>query len=83
MAAIDSALNELPDQLKAQFILANNLQASWTHFVEAIDDTERLDLMQKQAFALAEGMFDWDANGRSVCKRFTVNGISRWALVTR
>ena len=64
VAAIDSALNGIPDQLKAQFILANNLQALVDRLVEAIDDTERLDLMQEQAFALAEGMFDWDANGR-------------------
>ena len=64
VAAINSALNGIPDQLKAQFILANNLQALVDRLVEAIDDTERLDLMQEQAFALAEGMFDWDANGR-------------------
>ena len=64
VAAIASALTGIPDRLKAQFIVANDLPGLVDRIVATIDDTERLDLMQNEAFELAEGMFDWDENGR-------------------
>src|SRR5262245_8289740 len=64
VAAIASALNGIPARLKEQFVLADDLDALVERIVEIIDDTARLDALQNAAFALAEGTFDWDANGR-------------------
>jgi glycosyltransferase involved in cell wall biosynthesis len=64
VAAVESALNGIPRQVKSQFVLANDLRSLVDRIVGTIDDTERLDSMQNRAFALAEGVFDWDANGQ-------------------
>jgi len=64
VAGVASALNGIPDRLKTQFLLAEDLKTLVERVVEVIDDTARLDAMQNEAFALAEGTFDWDGNGR-------------------
>ncbi|HLH93087.1 MAG TPA: glycosyltransferase [Xanthobacteraceae bacterium] len=64
VAAIASALNGIPGRLQAQFVLANDLATLVSRIVQVIDDVGRLNALQNGAFALAEGMFDWDANGR-------------------
>ena len=64
VAAIENALNGIPEQLKSQFIVASDLQQLVARVVMSIDDNARLNAMQNKAFALAEGLFDWDTNGR-------------------
>jgi hypothetical protein len=39
-----------------------------TEILKAIDDTRRLNVMQGNAFMLAEGTFNWDANGTKLQK---------------
>ena len=64
VAAVDAALNGIPDQLKKHFIVENSIDELLKSIVSAIDDVARLDRMQSRAFEQAEDLFDWDANGR-------------------
>ena len=64
VAAVAAALNGIPEQLKAQFIVGNDIAELMATIVAAIDDIGRLDRMQNRAYELAENLFDWDANGQ-------------------
>jgi len=64
VAAIESALNGIPDRLKSQFALAHDLQTLVSRVIETIDDTKRLNDMQNRAYTLAENAFSWEINGR-------------------
>lgn len=64
VAAVEAALNGIPDRLKAQFIVGSDVRELMATIVAVIDDIGRLDLMQSRAFELAENLFDWDTNGR-------------------
>lgn len=68
VAALASSLNGIPSQLKLQFMVARDLESLVTEIVETIDNTRRLNVMQNKAFALADGTFDWDANGTKFLK---------------
>jgi polysaccharide biosynthesis protein PslH len=64
IAAIESALQGIPDQLKLQCLMAYDLRTLVNQIVNTIDDTDRLNAMQNRAFELAEHAFNWDVNGR-------------------
>lgn len=64
IAAVGAALNGIPDQLKSQFIVERETEALLASIVATIDDTGRLDAIQRRAFDLAENLFNWDTNGR-------------------
>jgi glycosyltransferase involved in cell wall biosynthesis len=64
VASVEAALNGIPSRLKSSFIVESDIGALLATIVTVIDDTDRLDQMQKRAFELAEGLFNWDANGR-------------------
>ena len=63
VAAVEAALNGIPDQVKRHFIVEGSVDELLKSIVTAIDDIGRLDQMQNRAFELAEDLFDWDANG--------------------
>ena len=63
VAAVEAALNGIPDQLKRHFMVASSVDVLLENIVAAIDDIDRLNMMQNRAFELGEDMFDWDANG--------------------
>jgi polysaccharide biosynthesis protein PslH len=64
VAAVAAALNGIPEQLKTQFIVGNDIAELMDAIVASIDDIGRLDRMQNRAYELAENLFDWDANGQ-------------------
>ncbi|QOZ32698.1 glycosyl transferase [Bradyrhizobium sp. CCBAU 53421] len=64
VAAVDAALNGIPTQLKNQFIVERGIERLLATVVTAMDDTERLDLMQNRAFELAEDLFNWNTNAQ-------------------
>ncbi|HEY6382560.1 MAG TPA: hypothetical protein VIY07_12245, partial [Pseudolabrys sp.] len=64
IAAIESALKGIPERLKPEFLVAEDLSTLVSKIIETIDDTERLNLMQTRAFELAEDVFNWEVNGR-------------------
>ncbi len=64
VAAVAAALNGIPDHLKTQFVVGNDIRELMAAIVAAIDDISRLDRMQSRAYELAENLFDWDANGQ-------------------
>lgn len=66
VAAIDSALNGITEELKSNFIIANDLKDLVVQIVQTIDDLDRLNTMQRKAFSISEGLFDWDHNGRQL-----------------
>ncbi|MBR1279657.1 glycosyltransferase family 4 protein [Bradyrhizobium sp. AUGA SZCCT0283] len=70
VAAVEAALNGIPDEVKKQFIIENSVGGLLMTIVAVMDDIDRLDLMQNTAFELAEDLFNWDANGRRLLEAF-------------
>jgi polysaccharide biosynthesis protein PslH len=68
IAAVETALNGIPTELKMHFITEGAIPELLKAVVAAIDDTNRLEMMQKRAFELAENLFNWDVNGRLMLK---------------
>jgi glycosyltransferase involved in cell wall biosynthesis len=64
VAAVEAALNGIPNQLKIHFIIENGIEKLLTTIVAVMDEIDRLDLMQNRAFELAGDLFNWDTNGR-------------------
>jgi glycosyltransferase involved in cell wall biosynthesis len=64
VAAVEAALNGIPDELKRHFVVASSVDELLKKIVAAIDDLDRLNAMQNRAFELAEELFDWDVSGR-------------------
>jgi polysaccharide biosynthesis protein PslH len=77
IATIDSALNGIPSQLKPQFVIERDIPALLAAVVALIDDIDRLNAMQKRAFELAEGLFNWDVNGRRLLEALTAAAANR------
>ena len=75
VAAIESALNGIPDRLKSQFALARDLRTLVSRVIETIDDTQRLNDMQNRAYTLAEGAFSWEINGRQLVAAIDSAGV--------
>jgi glycosyltransferase involved in cell wall biosynthesis len=65
VAALAPALNGISDQLKSQFLVAEDLRSLVARIVDVVDDIAHLNDMQNGAFSLAENLFDWEANGRA------------------
>jgi glycosyltransferase involved in cell wall biosynthesis len=63
VAALETALGGIPKQLKDHFIVASGITDLLTTIVAVMDDIDRLNMMQSRAFEMAEGLFNWDANG--------------------
>jgi glycosyltransferase involved in cell wall biosynthesis len=68
IAAVETALNGIPSQLKSQFIIETDIPTLLATVVAAIDDIDRLNRMQARAFELAENLFNWDTNGQRFLK---------------
>lgn len=71
VASVEAALNGIPDRLKSQFIVESDIGALLTTIAAVIDDTDRLDRMQRRAFEVAEGLFNWDTNARRLLEAVT------------
>jgi polysaccharide biosynthesis protein PslH len=63
IAAVETALNGIPSQLKSQFVVESDIPTLLATIVAVIDDIDRLNAMQNRAFELAENLFNWDVNG--------------------
>ena len=63
IAAVETALNGIPIQLQSQFVIESDISALLATIVAVMDDIDRLNAMQNEAFNLAENLFNWDANG--------------------
>jgi polysaccharide biosynthesis protein PslH len=63
IAAVETALNGIPNQLKSQFVVDRDIRTLVATIVATIDDTDRLNVMQNRTFELAENLFSWDVNG--------------------
>jgi glycosyltransferase involved in cell wall biosynthesis len=77
VAAVAAALNGIPDQLKTQFIVEDDIAKLMTGIVAAIDDVDRLDGMQNRAFELAENLFDWNTNGQRLLDALNCSAAAR------
>jgi glycosyltransferase involved in cell wall biosynthesis len=66
LAGISESLRGLPRNIIRNSILANDAFSLAKAVVEAIDDVDRLNRMQDQAFGAALGHFDWEQNGRAL-----------------
>lgn len=77
VAAVEAALNGIPDRLKKHFIVENSVDKLLKSIVIAIDDVGRLDRMQNRAFEAAEDLFDWDANGRRLLEALQLAATKR------
>lgn len=64
VAAVEPALSGIPAQLKNQFIVEHDVNQLLTTVASVIDDVDALDTMQNRAFEIADGLFNWDVNGR-------------------
>lgn len=71
VASVEAALNGIPARLKAHFIVESDINALLATIVTVIDDSDRLDRMQKRAFEVAEGLFNWDTNARRLLEALT------------
>lgn len=68
IAAVETALNGIPSQLKSQFIIERDIPTLLASVVAAIDDIDRLNGMQNRAFELAQNLFNWNTNGQRFLK---------------
>jgi glycosyltransferase involved in cell wall biosynthesis len=64
VAAVDAALGGIPEGLKANFIVEQDVTRLLESVANAIDDLDHLDRMQRRAFEIADDLFDWDINGQ-------------------
>ena len=64
IAAVETALNGIPSQLKSQFVIESDIPTLLATIVAVIDDIDRLNAMHNRAFELAENLFNWDINGQ-------------------
>ena len=77
VAAVEPALNGVPDQLKRHFLVESNVDELLKSIVTAIDDVGRLDRMQDRAFEVAENLFDWDTNGQRLLQALPLAATER------
>ncbi|MGJ4943115.1 glycosyltransferase family 4 protein [Bradyrhizobium sp. HKCCYLS1011] len=64
VAAVEAALGGIPKQLKSHFIVENSVSKLLASVAAMMDDVDALDRRQSLAFEVADGLFNWDANGR-------------------
>ncbi|CCE10423.1 conserved hypothetical protein [Bradyrhizobium sp. STM 3843] len=64
VAAVEAALGGIPKQLKSCFIVENSVSKLLASVAAMMDDVDALDRRQSLAFEVADGLFNWDANGR-------------------
>ena len=72
VASVGSALNGIPDRLRSQFVVEDDIPALLEAVVTMIDDIDRLNRMQGRAFELAEDVFDWNSNGWRLLQAMTL-----------
>jgi glycosyl transferase family 4 len=68
IASLGSALDGIDDDLKAYFIIEQQLDRLVSTICGTIDDLDRLNAMQQGAFDTAQGRFDWKSNGVAMLK---------------
>jgi glycosyltransferase involved in cell wall biosynthesis len=66
VAGLTVSVTGIPEAVGRHFVLADQLPGLAQAIVAAIDDVERLDRMQQQAFAAAVPAFAWDARGAAL-----------------
>ncbi|MBB5693915.1 glycosyltransferase [Muricoccus pecuniae] len=66
VAALDVCASGLPDSVRANMVLAPELDGLLRAVLGVIDDPARLGALQEGAFAAAEGAFDWADRGRAL-----------------
>ena len=64
IATVAPAVAGLSADLERCLLLADDLPGLVDRIIESIDDTARLDALQRQARALAEGNFRWEDRGQ-------------------
>ena len=64
IATVAPAAAGLSRRLRRSMMLADDLPRLVDRIVASIDDTDRLDALQRQARALAEGNFRWEERGQ-------------------
>ncbi|WP_264045128.1 glycosyltransferase [Methylobacterium flocculans] len=68
VAALQGTLHGLPKTLTDHFIIANESQDLARKIVAVSDDHATLSAMQRNAFAAADHLFDWNRNGQLFLK---------------
>jgi glycosyltransferase involved in cell wall biosynthesis len=63
VAALEVCASGLPGEVRAQMLLAPELDGLLQAVLAAIDDVPRLDALQRGAFLAADGAFDWADRG--------------------
>ncbi|MGB7181876.1 MAG: glycosyltransferase [Burkholderiaceae bacterium] len=63
MASIGAAAAGMPDPIREQMILADDLQSLVDAIIANIDNVERLQQMQQKGYLLAEAAYSWDERG--------------------
>ncbi|MES1196206.1 MAG: glycosyltransferase family 4 protein, partial [Steroidobacter sp.] len=66
IAAITACTAGLPAELLRYVICCNDLEALVRTVVNRISDIEMLNLLQNEAWRIAEPLFDWDTRGRQL-----------------
>ncbi len=66
IAALDACAAGLPEALREHMLLRPDIDALVAAIVDVVDDTARLDAMQRDAFAAAEHAFDWAERGQAL-----------------
>jgi len=64
VATVSVAASGLPEALKPHLLLADDLPGLVDCIIASIDQTERLDAMQRAARALADGQYRWEDRGQ-------------------
>jgi hypothetical protein len=66
VAALEVCASGLPDAVRAQMVLAPELDGLLRSVLAVIDDPAKLESLQQGAFTAAEGAFDWGDRGRAL-----------------
>lgn len=66
VAALADAANGLPSSVRECLLLRDDLSALTDAIVRAVDDLDVLNRMQRDAFAAAQGEFQWSERGRKL-----------------
>ena len=63
IATVSAATSGLPEHFRPHMLLADDQPGLVERIIATIDQTERLDAMQKSARALADGQYRWEDRG--------------------
>jgi len=66
VASLEICASGLPESVRSHMLLAGDIKSLLMKIVAKIDNLDRLNAMQKGAFAAANEMFDWGNRGRTL-----------------